>query len=153
MFGDSCLAPATGKTNWLLWGDSLAAHYFHGLRMGTDPQAVNIQQATQAACMPTLNAAAQGNASCRGFAAQMEAFFRDRKPDLVIMSADWLEYARPPRFDGMIADLRQTISKLNELGTAVVLLGPAVQFRARLPWPRRCLRAPQEDERGGGSER
>ena len=61
------------------------------------------------------------------------AFFRDRKPDLVIMSADWLEYARPPRFDGMIADLGQTISKLNGLGIAVVLLGPAVQFRARLP--------------------
>ena len=133
VFGDSCLALAAGKTNWLLWGDSLAAHYFHGLRKATDPQAVNILQATQAACMPTLNAAAQGNASCRGFAAQMEAFFRDRKPDLVIMSADWLEYARPPRFDGMIADLRQTISRLNELGMAVVLLGPAVQFRARLP--------------------
>lgn len=83
--------------------------------------------------MPTLNAAAQGNASCRGFAAQMEAFFRDHKPDLVIMSADWLEYARRPRFDGMIADLRQTISKLNERGIAVVVLGPAVQFRARLP--------------------
>ena len=48
------VAPATGKTNWLLWGDSLAAHYFHGLRKGTDPQAVNILQATQAACMPTL---------------------------------------------------------------------------------------------------
>jgi peptidoglycan/LPS O-acetylase OafA/YrhL len=133
VFGDSCLAPAAGKTNWLLWGDSLAAHYFHGLRNATDPQTVNIMQATQAACMPTLNTAAQGNASCRSFAAQMEAFFRDRKPDLVIMSADWLEYARPPRFDGMIADLRQTISRLNERGTAVVLLGPAVQFRARLP--------------------
>ena len=133
VFGDSCLALAAGKTNWLLWGDSLAAHYFHGLRKATDPQAVNILQATQAACMPTLNAAAQGNASCRGFAAQMDGFFRDRKPDLVIMSADWLEYARPPRFDGMIADLGQTISKLNGLGIAVVLLGPAVQFRARLP--------------------
>ncbi len=133
VFGDSCLALAAGKTNWLLWGDSLAAHYFHGLTRTTNPQTVNILQATQAACMPTLNAAAQGNASCRGFAAQMEAFFRDRKPDLVIMSADWLEYARPPRFDGMIADLRQTISKLNERGIAVVLLGPAVQFRARLP--------------------
>jgi peptidoglycan/LPS O-acetylase OafA/YrhL len=133
VFGDSCLALATGKTNWLLWGDSLAAHYFHGLHTATDPQAINILQATQAACMPTLNAAAQGNASCRGFAAQMEAFFGDHKPDLVVMSADWLEYARPPRFDGMIADLKQTISKLNELGIAVVLLGPAVQFRARLP--------------------
>jgi len=60
-------------------------------------------------------------------------FFRDHKPELVIMSADWLEYARPPRFDGMIADLRPTIARLNELGMTVVLLGPAVQFRARLP--------------------
>ena len=49
------------------------------------------------------------------------------------MSADWLEYARPPRFDSMIADLRQTISKLDGLGIPVMLLGPAVQFRSRLP--------------------
>jgi hypothetical protein len=84
--------------------------------------------------MPTLNTAPQANASCRSFATQMDAFFRDgRKPELVIMSADWLEYSRPPRFDGMIADIKQTISRLNELGISVVLLGPAVQFRARLP--------------------
>jgi len=83
--------------------------------------------------MPTLNAAAQGTASCRSFAAQMQAFFEARKPDLVIMSADWLEYARPPRFDGMIADLRATIARLSASGIRVVLLGPAVQFRSRLP--------------------
>jgi peptidoglycan/LPS O-acetylase OafA/YrhL len=100
----------------------------------TDPQAVNILQATQAACMPTFNAAEQGNASCRSFAGQMDAFLGNRKPpDLVILSADWLEYARPPRFDGMIADIKQTILKLNGLGIPVVLLGPAVQFRSRLP--------------------
>jgi len=128
-----CLALAAGKTNVLLWGDSLAAHYFHGLSKSADPQSLNILQATQAACMPTFNAAAQGTASCRSFASQMDAFFRDRKPDLVLLSADWLEYARPPRFDGMIADLRQTIVKLNELGIRVALLGPAVQFRSRLP--------------------
>jgi peptidoglycan/LPS O-acetylase OafA/YrhL len=133
VLGDACLGFASGKTNVLLWGDSLAAHYFHGLRKSTDPQAVNMMQATQAACMPTFNAAAQGNAACRSFATQMDAFFSDRKPDLVILSADWLEYARPPRFDGMIADVRQTISQLNGLGVAVVLLGPAVQFRTRLP--------------------
>ena len=130
---DACLAFAPDKTNVLLWGDSLAAHYFHGLSKTTDPQAVNVLQATQAACMPTFNAAAQGNASCRSFATQMDAFFGGRKPDLVILSADWLEYARPPRFDGMIGDIRQTISKLTGLGIAVVLLGPAVQFKARLP--------------------
>jgi peptidoglycan/LPS O-acetylase OafA/YrhL len=132
-FGDACLALVPEKTNLLLWGDSLAAHYYDGLGKIADAQAVNILQATQAACMPTLNTALQGNASCLSFAGQMEAFFRDRKPDRVILSADWLEYARPPRFDGMIVDLKQTISRLNGLGVSVVLLGPAVQFRTRLP--------------------
>jgi peptidoglycan/LPS O-acetylase OafA/YrhL len=130
---ESCLALAPGKTNLLLWGDSLAAHYFHGLRAVTDPQTTNILQATQAACMPTFNAAAQGTAACRDFATQMEGFFARSKPDLVILSADWLEYSRPPRFDAMIADLRPTIAKLNASGISVVLLGPAVQFRSRLP--------------------
>jgi peptidoglycan/LPS O-acetylase OafA/YrhL len=133
VFGDSCLSLAAGESNWLLWGDSLAAHYYSGLRKATDAEKVNVLQTTQAACMPTLNAAAQGNSACRGFGAQMDAFFRNRRPDLVVMSADWLEYARPPRFAGMIADLKQTISRLNQLGIPVVLLGPAVQFRARLP--------------------
>jgi hypothetical protein len=121
-----CLALVAGKPNVLLWGDSLAAHYFHGLSKTIDPQNGNIMQATQAACMPTFNAAAQGTASCRSFASQMSALFGDRKPDLVLLSADWLEYARPPRFDGMIADLRQTIAKLNGLDIRVVLFGPAV---------------------------
>jgi peptidoglycan/LPS O-acetylase OafA/YrhL len=133
VFDESCLGFAPDKINVLLWGDSLAAHYFHGLARATDPQTINILQATQAACMPTFNAAAQGNGSCRSFAGQMDAFFRDHKPSLVILSADWLEYSRPPRFDGVIADLKQTISALNAAGMAVVLLGPAVQFRTRLP--------------------
>jgi peptidoglycan/LPS O-acetylase OafA/YrhL len=133
VFGADCLGLASGKTNVMLWGDSLAAHYFHGLGKVIDPQTVNILQATEAACMPTFNAAAQGKMPCRDFAAQMETFFSDHKPEIVVLSADWLQYARPPRFDGMIADLRQTIAKLNAAGIAVDLLGPAVQFRARLP--------------------
>jgi peptidoglycan/LPS O-acetylase OafA/YrhL len=129
----SCLNTVADRQNVLLWGDSYAAQYYHGLDRRIDPQRVNLLQATQAACMPTLNMAAQGSAPCHRFAGQLDAFFRDRKPDLVILSADWLEYARPPRFDGMIADLEQTVSQLNGLGVAVVLLGPAVQFRSRLP--------------------
>jgi peptidoglycan/LPS O-acetylase OafA/YrhL len=132
-FDEKCLAPAPGKTNLLLWGDSYAAQYFPGLSKAADPQTVNILQATQAACMPTLNAASQGVASCKSFAARMDAFFKDSKPDLVIVSADWLEYARGPRFDGMIGDLKQSIAEINGRGIAVVLLGPPVQFRSRLP--------------------
>jgi hypothetical protein len=33
----------------------------------------------------------------------------------------------------MIADLKQTIARLNGSGIPVVLLGPSVQFRSRLP--------------------
>jgi peptidoglycan/LPS O-acetylase OafA/YrhL len=133
VFSGPCLSFASGKPNWLLWGDSFAAHYFPGLRDVAVPRGVNLLQATQPACMPTLNAAAQGNASCRDFAAQMEAFFRDHKVDLVVMAGDWLEYGRTSRFDGMIADLTGTIARLNDLGITVALLGPAVQFKARLP--------------------
>jgi peptidoglycan/LPS O-acetylase OafA/YrhL len=132
-FDEKCLELAPGKTNVLLWGDSYAAQYFHGLSKSVDPQGVNILQATQAACMPTFAAASQGVASCRDFAARMDSFFQSSKPDLVIISADWLEYSRTPRFDGMIADLKQTIARLNNRGIAVVLFGPPVQFRSRLP--------------------
>jgi peptidoglycan/LPS O-acetylase OafA/YrhL len=133
VFADQCLALAAGKSNWLLWGDSLAAHYYSGLRAAIDPERVNILEAAQPACVPTFNAATLGGAPCRALSGQMSAYFGDHQPGLVIISADWLEYARPPRFDGMIADLKQTIAKLNELGIAVAVLGPAVQFRARLP--------------------
>jgi hypothetical protein len=132
-FDDACLTLAPGKTNVLLWGDSLAAQYVHGLAGTTDPRAVNILQATQPACMPTFNAATQGQALCRSFAGQLNAFLREHRPDLVVLSGDWLEYSRAEHFDGMIADLRQTIMRLNGLGIHVALLGPAVQFRARLP--------------------
>jgi peptidoglycan/LPS O-acetylase OafA/YrhL len=133
VFGDACLGIAAGKTNVLLWGDSFAAHYFYGLSKLADPGTTNIMQATRAACMPSFDAAAQFHPTCRQFAAEIQAFLADHKPDLVVMSGDWLEYARPPRFAGMIADIRKTIAQLNTAGLRVVLLGPSVQFRARLP--------------------
>jgi peptidoglycan/LPS O-acetylase OafA/YrhL len=132
-FDQSCVGLVADKTNVLLWGDSLAAHYFHGLSRNADTQRLHVLQATQPACMPTFDAAAQGHLPCRNFDAQLRAYFGDHKPDLVILSADWLEYARPPRFDTMIADLKGTIARLNASGMRVVLLGPSVQFKSRLP--------------------
>jgi peptidoglycan/LPS O-acetylase OafA/YrhL len=129
----SCLGAVAGKQNALLWGDSYAAQYYHGLSRAIDPERVNLLQADQAACMPTSSAERQGYPACHSFATHMSAYFWDHRPDLVIMSADWLEYSRPPRFEGMIADLQQTISQLNGAGIPVVLLGPAVQYKARLP--------------------
>jgi len=147
---DSCVRPVEGKTNVLLWGDSFAAHYVHGLAANVDSEAVNVLQASHSACMPTFNAAAQGTAACHDFDARMRAYFQGHKPDLVIMSADWLEYARPPRFAGMIADVKADIAALQASGIPAVLLGPSVQFKSRLPsmLARASLRgiAPTPDE-------
>ncbi len=130
---DDCLRHVDGKANVLLWGDSYAAHYYYGLKAQLDPDAVNLMQASQPTCMPTFSAETQGVAACRALASQMRDYLASNRPDLVVMSADWLEDARPPRFAGMVRDLRQTLRRLNERGIPVVLLGPSVQFRARLP--------------------
>ena len=132
-FGDACLGVAAGKTNVLLWGDSFAAHYFYGLNKIADPGITNVMQATRAACLPTFDADAQFHPTCRQFATEMRTFLGTHKVDLVVMSADWLEYGRKPRFGGMIADIRKTVAQLNAEGVRVVLLGPSVQFLARLP--------------------
>jgi hypothetical protein len=133
ILAESCLSLASNAPNWLLWGDSFAAQYYFGLHAFAAPRGLNLLQATQPACLPTLNAAAQGDANCRSLAVQVEAFFDKHRPDLVVMAGDWLEYGRTSRFDGMIADLTRTIASLNDLGITVALLGPAVQFKARLP--------------------
>jgi peptidoglycan/LPS O-acetylase OafA/YrhL len=130
--GDDCLAPVAGKINVLLWGDSLAAHYYYGLTKTLDTQTLHVLQATQPACMPTLSAAIQFLATCRELDAQMASYFRQHKPDLVIMSGDWLEYGRSSP-EAMIADLRTTISSLTTAGIRVALIGPSLQVRSRLP--------------------
>src|SRR6201999_4482122 len=73
---EACLALDAHKTNWLLWGDSFAAHYYYGLHGVTEAAGVHLLQATQPACRPTLNAAAPDKVSCQQLARQMQAFFR-----------------------------------------------------------------------------
>ena len=60
--------------------------------------------------MPTFNAAAQGTISCRKFDKQMDAFFADPEPGLVIIASPtgW-KVLVSPRLDGMIADLKRTL--------------------------------------------
>ena len=131
-FGDTCLHQSENKSNVLLWGDSLAAHYILGLKELVDAETTNLMQATQPACMPTLSANEHGITSCVPFARQMDAFFRDHRPDVVVIAADWLEYSRRG-FDIIIADLKKSIGQVEALGARVVVLGPAVQFKGGLP--------------------
>lgn len=128
-----CMTLARDKINVLLWGDSYAAHYYPGLSRLIDRRTTNLMQATQAGCMPTFKPDPKDKSWCQYFAAVMTPWFAIRKPDLVVISSDWIEHGRPAFFDSMIENLRGTIASLASRGIPVILLGPSVQFKDRLP--------------------
>jgi peptidoglycan/LPS O-acetylase OafA/YrhL len=127
-----CLALAPDRINILLWGDSYAAHYYPGLLKILDPHSVNLMQATQAGCTPTLSLDPDNLAWCNDFTLATAPWLETKTPDMVVMSGDWIEPARR-NFDAMAADIRNTAAVLNARGIAVVLFGPSVQFKDRLP--------------------
>jgi hypothetical protein len=63
----------------------------------------------------------------------MTPWFETRKPDLVVISSDWIEHGRPAFYDSMMENLRGTLASLAGRGIPVILLGPSVQFKDRLP--------------------
>src|SRR5690606_6621842 len=60
-------------------------------------------------------------------------YFKDHKPDVVILSSHWLYFTREDRYGPMLEDIKNTIAALTSRGIRVVLLGPSVQFKAALP--------------------
>lgn len=133
LFDDkACLSMVVGKKNVLLWGDSLAAHYMGGLQSHIDPTRVNILQLTAAGCFPALTVLRGFNEFCRRFTHRAAAFLEETKPDIVIISADWLGYSR--RRDYVTIDeINRTLQSLKNMGIAAVIVGPSIQFKGRLP--------------------
>lgn len=128
----ACLSVVARKTNVLLWGDSLSAHYRGGLEAQIDLTRVNILQANAAACFPALSLLPGFNELCRRFTTRVAEFLQEVTPDIVIISADWLGYSR--RADYMMIDeINRTVLRLREKGTSVIVVGPSVQFKSRLP--------------------
>ncbi len=117
-----CLRLDGSRPNYLLMGDSYAAHLWHGL--STAFPEVNIMQATGAGCTPLLD---------RSFTplcdAMMRFLFSDylprHKPDGLILSARWLG-----------SDLGQVARLLDwaaDHGLRVVLIGPLMRYDDLLP--------------------
>ncbi len=129
----ACLTPASDKINVLLWGDSLAAHYYYGLRATLDPGRVNIMQATAEACIPALPAAPRPSTLCEPLSQRIALLAREQKPDLVIMSADWIGYAHSLGVTAMTDVVRRSIGEWHKAGVKVAVIGMSIQFRSRLP--------------------
>lgn len=117
-----CLAPAAGKRNVLIVGDSHAAHLVHGYRQAFPD--IHFLQATASGCKPVVNP--QGESRCTQL---MEKVFREFLPshrvDAVILSARWL----PDDVEAAVTTARA----LAAYSPRMVISGPVPEYEPSLP--------------------
>ena len=122
---DTCLKPDPARPNYLLVGDSHAAHLWSGLSLAM-PE-VNIMQATASLCRPAVMAGSRYDTPvCRHL---MEFVFSDflvhSRVDGVLLAASWKDEDLPV--------LSATLQSLKSRGIDVTVLGPIVEYDAALP--------------------
>jgi hypothetical protein len=121
---ETCLKPDPARPNYLLIGDSHAAHLWSGLAAAM-PE-VNVMQATASSCRPAVQASRYDMPVCREL---MERVFNDflvnNKVDKVLLAASWKDEDLPI--------LSATLATLKARGLDVIVLGPIVEYDAALP--------------------
>ncbi len=120
----TCLKSDPTKENYLLIGDSHAAHLWFGLSAGFPN--INLMQATASGCKPTIEQPGPAEERCRQL---MNYMFSDYLPahhvDTLLIAGRW-EADDLPR-------LKKTIAWTKQHGFRVILFGPMLQYDAPLP--------------------
>jgi hypothetical protein len=121
----TCMTLDPKRPNYLLVGDSHAAHLWLGLHSAMPD--VNIMQATVGACRPVIQPVSMFDT--RACPKIMQFVFNDflanHKVDKVLLSATWK--------DEDIAALSTTLDLLKQRGIDVIVLGPIVEYNSALP--------------------
>ena len=121
----TCLKLDPERPNYLLVGDSHAAHLWFGLASAL-PE-VSIMQATASMCRPAV--ATTSLLDTRVCPKLMQFVFDDflvnNKVDKILLSASWK--------DEDLADLSATLEMLKTRGSEVIVLGPIVEYDSALP--------------------
>jgi peptidoglycan/LPS O-acetylase OafA/YrhL len=122
---ETCMTPDPKRPNYLLVGDSHAAHLWLGLSSAM-PE-VNIMQATASMCRPAIpTVSALDTRVCPKL---MQFVFHDfldtRKVDKVVLAASWK--------DEDLVDLSHTLDVLKQQGVDATVLGPIVEYENALP--------------------
>ncbi len=119
-----CLDQDPDKKNYLLFGDSHAAHLWYGL--STKLHGVNLLQATASGCKPTLDQPMLTAPTCRQL---MSYVYSDYLPnhhvDRLLIAARWQNEDLLP--------LSRSLAWAKDRGISVVLFGPMVQYDMALP--------------------
>ena len=120
-----CMTPDPARPNYLLVGDSHAAHLWFGLASAMP--AVNIMQATASACRPAVMPIAllDTRACPRLMQFVFDDFLVNNKVDKVLLAASWK--------DEDIPLLAGTLDTLRSRGLDVTVLGPIVEYDSALP--------------------
>ncbi|MEZ0238739.1 MAG: acyltransferase family protein [Methylophilaceae bacterium] len=118
----ACLALDVSKPNYLIFGDSHAAHLWYGLKR-TYPD-VNFMQATSSGCKPLIGR--NTDPTCNKMVNYIaEGFVPKSHPDAIILSANWL--------GSDAADLQKTIDALRPHTKRIIVFGPIVAYDQPLP--------------------
>ena len=122
---ERCMTPDPTRPNYLLVGDSHAAHLWFGLSSAM-PE-MNIMQATASACRPAVVPVSllDTRACPRLMGYVFNDFLLNNRVDKVLLAASWK--------DEDIPVLSQTIETLKARGLDVTVLGPIVEYDSALP--------------------
>ena len=117
-----CLQTDPSRPDYLLIGDSYAAHLWYGLSQRFDK--INVMQATAAGCTPLPER--RFTRICNEV---MRFLFSDyllhHKPDRLVLSAEWLQADLP--------QLGQVLDWAAAHDIRVILMGPIMRYDDRLP--------------------
>ena len=120
----TCLHEDSVKKNYLLLGDSHAAHLWFGLSKTLD--GVNVMQATASGCEPTLEQTDTNSDRCRRLMNYIYGeFLPTHHVDALLIAGRW------SRDD--IPRLSSTIAWAKKRNLNVILFGPMVQYDSALP--------------------
>jgi peptidoglycan/LPS O-acetylase OafA/YrhL len=119
---DSCLSTKQDRPNYLLIGDSHAAHLWSGLR--ANYPSINFLQATASGCRPIFGEG--GEQHCTGLIHYIyDRFLPTQKLDGILISAQWAPKDLP--------NIISTVDILKRYVPRVIVIGPTVQYIQPLP--------------------
>ncbi len=125
-----CLIPKPGKRSILIWGDSVGAHYVHGLKLAAQGTDFDIIQACAGGCPAALDLDPQkiSRPYCKERNNAVHAYIVEHPPSLVVLTGQWRSHSKYYK-----PFLEQTIKTLVSEGIKVIVLGPPIKYNKPLP--------------------
>ncbi|MFM9864334.1 MAG: acyltransferase family protein [Micropepsaceae bacterium] len=131
------LCSTEGNGLIVVWGDSFAAHYFDSFRDLAKTSGRGLLLLSESGCPPIVGVEDPKRTGCGPFNREVLEKIKAEKPDLVVISADWMVYEKKKTFAEAVVDkfelLERTIDALRATGSAVLVIGPSPMFPAPVP--------------------